>query len=241
MKTRCTILGAIAASAVCAAASADIAIVDGLGGPVDVRSRFVAGSFGSGSPDFSDGALSTIHSELQASGIVTDGMISNLLIETEDAGVAWVVLVDDQNQAGEFEGVDSVLGMTTTAPGSASPFVNDEATDILVRQDLGNGGFFATGIFSWDSRHEGDGFAWGGLANGDFVSVNFSDQGATGIDGPSDFQFLSWNGESWDVAATADFSDSGSFAYTLTVVPSPGAVALLGIAGALARGNRRRA
>ena len=137
-----------------------IAEVDGLGGPVIMRAKPIDGVFGAPAPDFTSDALAAFNSDVQADGISTDGKISFLLSLT-DAGISWVALVDDENQPGEFEVADSILGMSSTAPTTASHFVNDEATDILFRQDLGNGTQLVSGFFEWDSVHEGDGFAWG--------------------------------------------------------------------------------
>ena len=53
------------------------------------------------------------------------------------------------------------------------------------------------------------------------------------------FQFVSWNGEDWEVVATGEFSRRDQFAFSFTVIPLPAPVAL-GLAGLAIVGIARR-
>lgn len=214
-----------------------VAVVDGLGGPVIMRAKTIDGVFGAASPDFTSEALAAFNTDVQSDGISTDGKISFLLSLT-DVGISWVALIDDENQKGEFEVADSILGMSSTAPTSASPFINDHATDALFREDLGNGTQLVAGFFEWDSVHEGDGYAWGSLQDGDYVSFLFTREGPAGFEEPDLYQFLSYERGGWEIVATSDFTGNDQFGFSFDIIPAPGAIAVFGLAGLVRRRSR---
>ena len=90
----------------------------------------------------------------------------------------------------------------------------------------------ASGEFSWNDNR-GDGFAWTRLADGDGVTFNFSQIQGAGLEtGDFSFQFVSFNGDSWNVIDMGEWTDDGQFAFSfmVTMIPLPTPV-LMGIAG----------
>jgi hypothetical protein len=242
--SRITFGAATAASvALAGAVQAGTVVVDGLGGAVSMQSKEIAGVFGASSPSFTRDALGAIHDDLHAGGITTDGLVTFILADT-DAGLAFVTLVDDDTIGDGAAEYDSQLGMTTTAPDTGVRFINDVADDIDLFYEPGNGTKTAAGEFTWDSTRYGDGFAWAELEEGDFVSFNFTKDGSEyasfpGLESEDTFQFLSWNGEAWEVLATGEFSVNDQFAFSFTVIPLPAPVAM-GLAGLVGVGVIRR-
>ena len=213
--------------------------VDQLGGPVVMQPRDLGTIFGNPPTLFTDSSLSDFNTELQNTGITTDGKITFLFSQT-DQGLSWVAIVDDENQPGNFQTADAILGLTSAGPSGADIFINDDDGDVLTRVDLGNGNTLASGTFEWDSAREGDGMAWTSLVEGDFVSFNFTNLSDNGLDQPDLFQFVSWNGQAWDIVATGDFSNDDQFGFSFTIIPAPGALAVLGLGLIPATRRRRR-
>ena len=56
---------------------------------------------------------------------------------------------------------------------------------------------------------------------------------------PDNIQFLSWSGSSWAVEDAAEFNTGGTYAFTALVLPAPGVLAMLTLAGATTRRRRR--
>ena len=62
-----------------------------------------------------------------------------------------------------------------------------------------------------------------------------------GLNSTDNIQFLSWTDSGWAVAEVAEFNSGGTYAFTAMVLPAPGALALLALAGASTRRRRRSA
>ena len=228
---------AVSACAATSVASAQFAILDQLGGDVIMN----AGSYGgvlSTSPTMTDGDLADISTDLVASGITLDGQVTFLLANT-DAGISFVMLIDELPLGIGGVGSLNTLGFASTVDEDNLAFINDNGLDNIQVIDLLNDTQLATGGFEWDSDADADGFAWGNLKDGDFLSYNFFDVETPGL-GSSPFQFLSFNGDTWDVVANGSFSANDQFVFSAQIVPVPAAMAVFGFAGLLGRRSRRR-
>lgn len=225
-------------------ATAGSVIVDGLGGAVVMSSKSVPGVFDAPGPDFSNDAMVALHDDIHGSGITTDGMVTFVLADTTD-GLGFIALVDDESASRTGDRLPTELSMSTTGPDSLNHWINDvDSADITMFFDPPTRTQTAAGHFGWNADGRGDGFAWSNLAAGDFVTFNFGrggpgDDSFPGLNEANPFQFVSWNGEDWEVVANSVFSEGDAFAFSFTVIPLP-APFLLGAAGLAIVGIARR-
>jgi hypothetical protein len=246
MSTKAVSSGAVALLCLSSLANAGTVVIDALGGPVQMHSTTVNNVFGSASPVLTNSALTSIHDSLNADGVGTAGKVTFVLLDT-DAGLSFVTLVDN-NPNGEGSGTaDSSLSMTSTANTLNQEFINDQGSDITTLVDPGFGLQTAAGEFNWDSDIEGDGFAWANLAVGDTATFNFDKlfgdlPTSPGLSDSDTFQFVSFNGESWEIVSVGNWTDNNQFAFSYTVVPLPAAlgVGLAGLAMVTLRRKRFR-
>lgn len=193
-------------------------------------SHAISGVFDTDSPSFSTTNLAQLHTTLNNWGIDTDGKITILPVDTS-AGLSFITLIDEELGIDE-NGIDGILGLTSTAPVTVNMFINDSNQDTwtLIQPPFGSQTLGAT--FIWGSLGSGDGFAWAGLSLGDALSYNFTDlDGDGGAIGAEAFQFVSWNNDAWDVVASSGFKTDGTSVFTGMVVPTPPAALLLAALG----------
>ena len=193
--------------------------------------------------DFSDVDLTMIHDSILTSGIDTNAVITVLPVETSN-GLALMLLVDQPG--GNGAGEQSSVSLTSTAPGSASYFINDVSSDLLGYFQSATGRQTVYGDFTWNADGSADAFAWGNLNAGDLMTMLLTaNDGAPstfpGLNPTDNIQFLSWSGSSWGVEDTAEFNDGGTYAFTALVLPAPGVLAMLTLAGVTTRRRRRSA
>jgi len=241
MLPRELVAGAISALVLTGTACADFVTVDDIGGSVVMHAGDLPALFQGGPTDFTNGDLDWVHLALNGSGVQTDGFVTFMLANT-DAGLTFITLVDEPG-AGGPDPLDSQLLMSTTAPDTLTRFVNADANDDVAWFAF-DGIQTQQALWQWDGADEGQGFAWGNLHNGDFVSMFFTDQGTPALTGNAasqgrPFQFLSFNGEDWEQVAVRDFTAADQFAFTFTAVPAPGAIALFGMTLVSPRRRRR--
>ncbi len=243
---------ALAGATVLAAAGTATAgsiTVDGIGGSVTMNAAPLASTVfgGSSAGSFTNDALESVHLHLNDNGVVTNDLVTFVLAEVDTTGdsladaLGFLVLIDNEVENGSFVGLTSSLAMDSDADNDSLAWINDTGDQINVDPTAGGANLNAEGVFEWDAREKGDGFAWSGLTAGDFVTFNFYEDArqAGGID---DFQFVSWNGSGYDVVAEESLSaNSGipQFGFSLTVVPLP-AAAWAGLAGLALAGVARR-
>ncbi len=223
------ILAGLACFALATAAQATFVIVDGLGDSVEMDAGDIPGILDYGSLLFTEGEMTTVHEALGTSGIETDGRVTFVLAET-DAGLSFMTLIDASIASPlSGGGADSLLGMTTVAPVTVDRYMNFEGDD-ETDWELGGGGTqIFDAVYSWDSGKEGDGFAWGGIVEGDAITFDFTDYGAV-LDPDDPLQFVSYGAKGWEIVASSGFTAADQFAFSLVAVPAPGAVSLLAIA-----------
>jgi hypothetical protein len=223
------ILAMIGGLGLTGAAQAGSVVIDAVGGPIMLKSGDLSGLFAGADPhDFTPTENRDVLHALQADGISTNGMITFLLADTSD-GLGFITLVDDDTVGGD-PGPANLLGMSSTAPSSTEYWINDYGYDILTIDDPFGITTTASGTFEWfDNR--GDAFAWTNLQDGDGVTFSFEEMEGSALVGGDVFQFVTWDGDAWQVVETADWTEDGQFAFSfVTIVPLP-APLLLGMAG----------
>ena len=214
-------------------AGAELIQISNSDGSFMLNSHSIDGLFDSASPFFTTSDLSYVHATLNNWGISTDGIITILPVNTS-AGLTFITLIDEEL------GTDGSLGLTSTAPGSLSMYINDSSQDswTLIQPPFGSQTMGAT--FVWGSAGSGDGFAWAGLLNGDAISFSFNDlDGDGGAIGAEAFQFVGWDVDGWSVIATNGFKTNGTSVFTGMVVPAPPAALLLSVLTMSYRRRRR--
>jgi hypothetical protein len=227
---------AATAASLASAASAGMIHVSGIGGGFDLNSAAVP-AFGAG-PALNPSALAALHTQLNLSGINTDGRVTFAAVDS-DSGLAMVALIDSliapqgaPAGAGlHFDGVSDSLSLGL----STDPILVFPSGPTRI----------AFGDFAWDSAGGGDGFAWSNLRQGTAMTWRFQKNGAFGLSEPSTFQFVTYN-NGWSaiplLGDQTSFSVSGEFGFgaTVTVVPSPTGPAVLALAGLWAVRRKRR-
>jgi hypothetical protein len=233
---------AIIAAAVCSSAAQASTIL--IGDALELESVALDGLFSGGDTgDFTNIELAIVHESILDSGIDTNAVISVLPVDT-DNGLALMFLIDQPDGDG-VNGL-SAVSLTSTAPGSASFFINDPASDLAGHIESATGLQTTFGDFTWHSDGSGDAFAWGNLIEGDQMTMLFTAHSSApstfpGLNPTDNIQFLNWTGSDWAVAEVAEFNSGGTYAFTAMVLPAPGALALLALAGARTRRRRRTA
>lgn len=201
-----------------------------------MRSGGIEGVFAAESPLFSKSALNATHRALHDCGITTDGFVTFVLAET-DHGLSFLSLVDDNTLGADDAKAkfDSQMRMHSVANASNQRWVNDRQQDIQETFDEESGARTAFGMFTWKSTKRGDAFAWSNLELDQQMTFEFDLDGPRftthpGLRTENPFQFVSWNGQCWDIIYSGEFDGNGNFDFNLTVIPLPPA-ALLGLAG----------
>tara|TARA_Y100000589_G_scaffold287699_1_gene288653 strand:+ start:17687 stop:18400 length:714 start_codon:yes stop_codon:yes gene_type:complete len=205
---------------------------------LELETGRIAGIFDGDSGVFSDQDLLDIHTALWDDGIETDGRVTMLGLETDD-GISLVFLIDGAGIGGDDD--TASISFQTTAPIGRTSWINDQPDDISDSYNGLSGKQSAWGLFTWNPLLEGDAFAWSDLQPGDGLSAMFAaieESTFTGLSSDGTFQFLTAGAGGWSVIQTASFSSANYYAFTAQVTPTPGAIALLGIAAC--RRRRRR-
>ena len=196
------------------------------------------------SPNFTNGALGFIHSELATDGVNTNDIVTIIAGDTND-GLGLFALIDQQ--AGAFVGFNSRLDMNAiavdTAGNGIKGWVNDNAGELI--QTSGSnpiaGTFSFNTTFQWDNAATGDAMALSNLNNGDngtFVFNTLPGFGTTGV--ARGFQYVSFINGNWTVVGAGSFNSSGaSTSLDWQVIPLPG-VGAMSLAGLALVGARRR-
>jgi hypothetical protein len=216
--------------------AADRVYVDSRGDIFSMDSHEIRRVFRADSPLYTKRALDRTHRALHDCGITTDGFVTFVLAET-DHGLSFITLVDDNTVGakGTRAPFDSQMLVTSTADQLNQGWVNDRQQDIQQVVDEESGARTAFGLFTWRSPKRGDAFAWSNVRVGQEMSFDFDLDGPQhdsypGLKSQKTFQFVTWDGECWDIIYTGDFDGGGHFEFELTVVPLPPAL-LLGAAG----------
>ncbi|MBX3379053.1 MAG: hypothetical protein KF805_03075 [Phycisphaeraceae bacterium] len=175
-------------------------------------------------------SVASIHASLNASGVSTNGKITFVAADT-DQGLAFMALIDQQFLEGP-----TALGnvhMDSVTNGANLAYMKDTAGNLTVSA-VGPNSRIASGNFAWNSNGGGDAFAWAGLSDGNSMTFRFNSimGEVLGLNDPSTFQFVTWTGTNWALAAVSadllSFSDTNDFGFAATAVPAPGVFAIAG-------------
>ena len=240
---------AVIGLAIAPGAAAGEVHVDVNGDIFEMNSSEIRRVFRADSPLYTRRALDRTHRALHDCGVTTDTFVTFVLADT-DEGLSFISLVDDntvgpKSMKAKF---DSQMRMTTVANLSNQSWVNDRQQDIQESFDEQSGARTAFGMFTWKSTKRGDAFAWSNLEVDQEMSFDFDLDGPRfssypGLTAQNTFQFVSWDGECWEVIYTGFFDENGHFDFNFTVIPLPPAV-LIGAAGlgivAVVSGRRKK-
>ena len=115
-------------------------------------------------------SLASVHSTLNASGIVTNGRITFVAADT-DHGLAFMALIDEELVSG-FGTVGSVH-LDTVGDDTSSAYVNSMGAGFAIAP-MGTDSRIASGDLQWNTNGGGSGFAWANLVNGNTQTVRFT-------------------------------------------------------------------
>ena len=233
-----TLMTACALGLVLPEAHASRILIEGPGIEVELQSGLMDGTLDDGIQVFSAEDLEFMQEELAADGIQTTGHISLLLADTGN-GLALINLFDGSTIPARGLN-DSTLGFNSLAGSDVDRHWNTDSGGTLNWFDFGLTQM-VDGTFEWEAGVTSEGFAWSNLDEGDVGTVSFVDLGLDQLVPDMLFQFITWNGSDWEVAATGDF-ETGSTQYNLsffvTSIPGPATLSLFMLAAA--RRRRRR-
>ena len=234
-----TCLAGTAVVIAAASASAESIRITGPSMFLELEGGSMPGTLGSGVEIFDTSDLEFMQQELQADGIDTQGRVSIFLAETANG---WsVVSLFDGNGSGNPLGNNSTIGFTSSTSDVADHHWNTDNGGEMNWWDLGNQTQLVDGTFEWETGATSAGFAWSDMESGMSGTATYIDLGLDQLVPQGMFQFLRWGGNQWEVDHTADFQDaSDTLALAFKVIPTPGALGLLGLAGLGSRRRRRR-
>jgi hypothetical protein len=219
-----------AAATTCAHAGS---VVIQAGGALTLQAGDLSASvFGGSDSAWTAASLASAHATLRRSGVQTDGKVTIAAANTSQ-GLSLLVLVDEALSSPQSTSAYGNLGMFSSAWGAGLSHITDASKAAKI-QSVTNGTLAADVTYKWNSNGAGEGFAWTNLDVGDAFSFRFVNTNLNlGLDQASTFQFVSWNGSSWEVVRSAQnsfdgrqqFGFSGEVIQTV-VVPTPSAIAL---------------
>lgn len=182
-----------------------------------------------------NGDLAYLHEELNAAGINTKRRLTLLTADT-GKGASFISLVDSRWNSNN--NTMNRLGLTTSSPDSTDFVINDLGDTWDMTNDANGVSHTATVEFGWRNGR-GDGFAWTDLSGDDVMEFEFERLAGNGLRNRNAIQVVTFGASGWEVVDRFDFGDDGTFGFSVGVIPAPGALALLGLAGIVSRRRRR--
>ena len=237
LKLPISIITLIAILGSTAVATAEYISINGVDGSYDMYAGDFSDILGSSDHQFSMSDLDILAATLNNDGIDTMGKLSFILAST-DAGMSLIGLFDGipiNNPIGSNP--NQFLGVSSTTSTTTNWFATGDTGSQTDWYDMGNGTQLVNAYLGWDHGQTSAAFAWGDVGAAPTGTVNLYDIDLTEFAGEP-IQFLTYQGEQWDVAGSANFSVLGQYAFSYQFVPTPGALALLSVAGLV--GYRRR-
>jgi len=219
-------------------AHADYVNINGVDGSYQLNAGDFDGILGSNDNQFSMSDLDVLDATLNNDGIETMGRLSFLLAST-DAGLSFIGLFDGipfNDPTGSI--ADQFLGISSTTSTNTDWFATGDEGSETYWYDMGNGTQLLSASLGWDHGQTSAAFAWGDVQAAQSGTVNLYDIDLTAF-ANEPIQFLTYQGNQWDVAGTADFSVLSQYAFSYQFVPTPGALAVLTLAGLFGRRRRR--
>ena len=216
---------------------ADYVTINDVNGSYDLYAGDFGGILSSTDHQFSLSDLDILAATLNNDGIETMGKLSFILAST-DAGLSFIGLFDgipSNDPSGSI--VDHFLGISATTSVGTDWFATGDTGSETYWYDMGNGTQLLSASLGWEHGQTSAAFAWGNIEVAQSGTVNLYDIDLTEFAGEP-IQFITYQGDQWDVVGTGDFSVLGQYAFSYQFVPAPGALALLTLAGLV--GYRRR-
>jgi len=182
-----------------------------------------------------NGDLAYLHQDLNDAGINTKRRLTLLTADT-GKGISFVSLVDSRWNSPN--NTLNRLGLTTSSPDSSDFVINDLGDAWDMTEDANGNSHTATVEFNWRNGR-GDGFAWTDLSSDDVMDFEFERLAGNGLRSRNAIQVVTFGEDGWEVVDRFDFGDDGTFGFSVGVIPTPGALAILGVAGIISRRRRR--
>ena len=229
-----TLLALLGSSAV---VTADYVSINSVDGSYDLYAGDFSGMLDSDDHQFSMSDLDILAATLNNDGIETMGRLSFIVAST-DSGISLIGLFDGipiNNPNGSIP--NQFLGVSSTTSIDTDWFATGDVGSQTDWYDMGNGTQLVNAYLVWEHGQTSAAFAWGDVSTARTGTVNLYDIDLTEFAGEP-IQFLTYQGDQWDVVGNANFSVLGQYAFSYQFVPTPGALALLTVGGLV--GSRRR-
>lgn len=236
-KSQLSIFTLIALLSSSAVVTADYVSINGVDGSYDLYAGDFSGMLDSDDHQFSMSDLDILAATLNNDGIETMGRLSFIVAST-DSGISLIGLFDGipiNNPNGSIP--NQFLGVSSTTSIDTDWFATGDVGSQTDWYDMGNGTQLVNAYLVWEHGQTSAAFAWGDVSTARTGTVNLYDIDLTEFAGEP-IQFLTYQGDQWDVVGNANFSVLGQYAFSYQFVPTPGALALLTVGGLV--GSRRR-
>jgi hypothetical protein len=218
-------------------ATAEYVTIHNAEGNFDMYAGNFNGTLGEDNHEFTMSDLDILAATLNGDGIETMGKLSFILAST-DAGLSFIGLfdgVETNNPNGST--VDHYLGVSSTTSNGTDWFASGDTGSSTDWYDMGNGTQLVNAYLGWAHGQSSAAFAWGNIETAPSGTVNLYEIDLTEFAGEQ-IQFLTYQGDQWDVVSNGTFSTVGQYVFSYQFVPAPGALALLTVAVLV--GRRRR-
>lgn len=236
-KSQLSIFTLIALLSSSAVVTADYVSINGVDGSYEMYIGDFSGMLDSDDHQFSMSDLDILAATLNNDGIETMGRLSFIVAST-DSGISLIGLFDGipiNNPNGSIP--NQFLGVSSTTSIDTDWFATGDVGSQTDWYDMGNGTQLVNAYLGWEHGQTSAAFAWGDVSTARTGTVNLYDIDLTEFAGEP-IQFLTYQGDQWDVVGNANFSVLGQYAFSYQFVPTPGALALLTVGGLV--GSRRR-
>jgi hypothetical protein len=182
--------------------------------------------------------LAALNDTLVDAGVETVGHVSLLLAETA-RGLSLITLFDGMDGSAPGTPPTSLLGAQLIWQGEDTSLANLDAGGSWTVSPAGDD-LIGAGAFQWQQGLSFEALALTSLIDMQSVEMQLFDLGMFNMDDQVLQLITLGNSGSWEVAATAAFSDEHAILLDATIViPSPAALALLAIGGFGSRRRRR--
>jgi len=218
---------------------ADYLTISGADGSFDMYAGDFSGILTNPEHQFALSDQELLAATLNNDGVETAGKLSFILAST-DAGLSFIGLFDGIPFADPYGQVSNqFLGISATTTTDTDWFASGDTGSDISWNDLGNGNQVVNALLGWDHESTSAGFAWADVEESTSGTVSLYDVALTEF-GNDAIQFVTYQDDHWTQAGSADFSVLGQYAFSYQLVPAPGAVALLAMAGLVGPRWRRR-
>ena len=217
---------------------ADYVTINSSDGTYDLQAGVMDGLLDNPDHQFALSDQEILAATLNNDGVETVGKLSFVLAST-DAGLSFIGLFDGIPITNPSDSVtDQFLGLSSTTSMDTTWFATGDEGSEYSWYDLGNDTQLVNTLLGWDHGQTSAGFAWGDVQAAQSGTVSLYDVDLSEFAGEP-IQFVTYQDDHWAVAGTADFSVLGQYAFSYQYVPTPGALALLTVAGLVGRCRRR--